>query len=274
MRKCYVYEEENKAVIEIDPYNKIFKAVFTATLYDGCTCKQLSKSDDEKTLILNKNDKSLVLFYDFNNQGFDFSRPIKVEGMMGNEIRTAKAVDNNHIVTISDDGFMSIYRIMPEEGISKPVKFATLPLAKDEEVSSLAVSGMKDCIVIATSLDVKAYRIFIFDLEEDLTPIYSSEICFDEYKFAQQPLSFLQDLSVEYYIDGFPIILGFQFDADNLIVPLVFDKTEKKFLFLAPPKNYHTDRFCKAVYRKKDCSLWSIDKTGTVKRLSLIANEI
>lgn len=261
-------------ILEIDPYNKIVKSVYSSTLYDGCTCKQLSKTDDEKTLILNRNDRTLTIFYDFNNQGLDFNKPIKVEGMMGNEIRTAKAVDNNHIVAISDDGFMSIYKIMPEEGLTKPVKFATLPLSKDEEVSSLAVSGMKDYIVVASSLDVKAQRIFIFELQEDLTPIYSSEICFDQYNFSKQPLSFLQDLSVEYYIDGNPIILGFQFDADNLIIPLVYNKNEKKFLFLAPPKIYHSNRFCKAVYRKKDCSLWSVDKTGTVKRLAVKVNVI
>lgn len=261
-------------MIEFDPYNKIFKTVYKSILYDGCTCKQLSKTEDEKTLILNENDKTLTLFYDFNNQGLDFEKPIKVEGLMGNEIRTAAAVDNQNIVVISDDGFMSIYKIMPEERLTKPVKFATLPLMKDEEVSSLTVSGMKDFIVIATSLDVRAQRIFIFEIEQDLTPIYSSEINLDQYTFSREPLSFLQDLSVEYYIDGSPIILGFQFDADNLIVPLIYDKEQKKFLFLSPPKVYHSNRFCKAVYRKKDCSLWSVDKTGTIKRLALKVNEI
>lgn len=251
----------------------MFKPVYQADLYDGCTCKQISKTDDEKTLILNKNDKTLVLFYDFNGQGLDFDRPIKVEGLMGNEIRTAKAVDSEHVVAISDDGFMSIYKIMPEEGLTKPVKFATLPLLKDEEVSSLAVSGMKDYIVVATSLDVKAKRVFIFELEDDLTPVYSAELNLEDYDFAQQPLSFLQDLSMEYYIQGFPVILGFQFDADNLILPLVFDSEKKKFMFLSPPKVYHSNRFCKAVYRKKDCSLWSVDKTGTIKRLALKVNE-
>lgn len=252
---------------------KSFQCKLKAELYDGCSCRQLMKSEDESVLILNKNDKSIIVFFeeDFETNKFNFGKLIHIKSIVGNEIRSIHCINSNHIAVVSADGFLSVYMLLKQKQTYKTLKMVKLPLTMDEEISCFAIGKKRDYITVASTLNLKPYRLFIFALDRFNFPSYVTEMDLSGEYYSKHDLSFFQDISMEYYIGDNPIILASQYDGDNLIVPFIFDGEE--IGYLTNPKVYHSNVFCKYSYFEGNESLWSVDKNGTIKVLKLCLDE-
>lgn len=268
----YFYEEDNFTITEFDLKTKTFTPVYKLELYDGCSCRQLSKSKDEEFLIMNSNDKTIHIFHKKNpNSSFNFHESIIIHSSLGNEIRSIKSLKLGHIVSISANGFLSVYRINSAVSTYSTVKMIKLPLTVDEEVSSIAVGSRDDFISIATTLNLKPHRIFVFKLQDGILPCYAAEMNLSQEYYAECDLGFFQDLNMDFYIGDNPVIIACQYDGDNLAIPFVFDGED--IGYLTNPKIYHSNVFCRFSFFDDDQSLWSIDKNGTIKYLKMAVDE-
>lgn len=248
---------------------RTFQSRIKSELYDGCSCRQLTKSKDESLLILNKNDKSVLIFHekDPETKKISFNKMIHIRNILGNEIRSVQSIDSNHVTALSADGFLSVFRLIKETNTYKTLKMAKLPLSLEEEVSCFAIGKNNDCITVATTLNLKPQRLFIFSLDKEYFPSYTTELDLSREYFSKNDLGFFQDLNMEYYVGDNPVIIASQYDGDNLLIPFIFDGDE--IGYLTNPKVYHSNVFCKFSFYEEDESLWSVDKNGTIKSLKL-----
>ena len=268
----FVYEEDSEKLLKFFKNSNELLPVYKTKLYDGCNCRQLSKSPDNQTLILNKGDNSIVLFRANSGPGspsFDWDYPIVIESIAGKEVRSAKSLGNEHIVTISDDGFMAVYYFSFEDLTTIAVRYTKLPLKEDEEVSCMAICCRGEYMAVASSFNLKASQLFVFRVERGCKPVIAARASVKDEPYSAESLSFFQDLNMDYYIGDYPVMLGFQYDAENMMVPYVFDGED--ISYLSPPQIYHSNMVGKCVFVEGDRSVWSADKNGTIKKLTQIA---
>jgi hypothetical protein len=215
-------------------------------------------------------DKIITLFSDFGTRNFNFNQPLNISQIVGNEVRAIKPINQNHLVIISADGILSVYKHNFKKNTANPVKILRIPLQRDEEVSAMAVSPKGSKVVIATSFNLKASQLMMFRLGADFGPKFEGKFNLGGEFYSESEMSFIQDLTMDFEIEGEDrdVVVAFQYGGENLVIAFVFDHGE--FGYLTSPNVYHCNLFCKCVYVEGEKSLWSIDKTGAINKLSLL----
>lgn len=99
---------------------------------------------------------------------------------------------------------------------------------------------------------------------------------FNRFSFSSKMFSYLSALSLQMKIGEFPVILGHQWDGDNLLVNLVFDG--EQIIELLKPGKYHND----VVMRLEPWStkengkvdeIWTIGWNGDIRKLKVKVRE-
>lgn len=271
--KIYFYEGNSRSIVRYDLKTGNFKHVFTAEVYKGCSCRQLFKTQDEKNMILNGENKQILIFSDSSkknfeseNDCFDFTCPIRISGFIGDNIRSIQPFPGGRIVTITENGILSMCTFDSEKKKSKILKFFKMGLDHEEEISCMKGCKKGEYLAVTSSYNLKNSKIFLFKVENfELKLKKKKDLSMEKYSKAE--LSFFQDLSLDYSIGSKPVILAFQYDADNLVVPLTYDGVE--ICYLSEPRVFHSNVFCKVSLSLNGGSLWSIDKNGTLKKISM-----
>lgn len=265
--KIYFYEENCGSLIEFNLISGDFKNMVKTSIYKGCSCRQITLSSNEKYLGLNCENNSILIFNTVNNH-FDFQNPLRLTGFIGDFIRNIEFLDDNRVVTITENGILSMCVFNFEKRIGKILKFFKMNLNLEEEISCMAVSKDSRFIAVSSSYNWKNSKLYLFKVEDHYELKLKKKRDLSNEKYSQEELSFFQDLRMDYSIKGNPVILAFQYDADNLVIPFYYD--DKDLCYLSEPRVFHSNIFCKVSFREfSGGCLWSIDKNGTIKRLSM-----
>lgn len=218
---------------------------------------------------MNCQGNNVLIFADTGVKGeqagsYDFESPIKITGFIGDFVRSVQSLGLNRIVTITENGILSVCTYNAAKKKGKIKKFFKMKLPLDEEISCMRVSRDGAYLAVASSYNLKNSKIFLFKvIEMELKLVKKKDLSKEIY--SKTELSFFQDLNLDYNVRGMPVILGFQYDADNLVVPLAYNGYD--VCYLSEPRVFHSNVFCKTSFRHVGGSLWSIDKNGTLKKL-------
>jgi len=181
----------------------------------------------------------------------------------GASIADFRIVKNKMILSACNNMQLYLHEAEMSQGVRLICKI-DIGLPMTENITAIAVCPLNKYIAVATEKGDIFTNLTVFELNEANFIDFRAEMNFYNDTQYQKQYNYIRDLSLELTeSDNSPIILGYQFAADKLLLPFLFDG--RRLVRYAPAK-VHTGIV------NKVCSLnnqvWSVDMYGLVKRIS------
>jgi len=215
---------------------------------------------NENHLILNLETNTILIGIDITESGA--SNWVNVSIGYHEEIRDIRPVGSDNLIICSDRGTISFskYTLIKSELIFEN----NLGLSKSEEVSAITTDPQNRYLAVFTSIGLSAARIFLVSIKHGLQLLSISNLNQNELNIS--PLSYFQAVDMNLEISGHPVLIGIQYDGDNLLISYLIK--DGQLIRINEPWIYHSHIVANCCFNER--AVWSIDKSGVIKQLSII----
>jgi hypothetical protein len=259
----FFYDQHSKSVQLFDQSFQKYQSFLTQELFP-IQGKLLRTDSLESNLFIRTGDNEISAIFGLKASPLS-SSVNRFRGTYGGPVADFRPFDINKLYTVSLDGYISIFQNLAEAARPQTNLFQ-IALKEGEIVCASNICKRDTFVAVATRIGDRACRLLIFAFDNDFRLHKQAELDLHKYSWSESSGSFFNDLSLDFYVHDFPLVLGFQRFGDNLMIPfLVNGAVVEKF---KAPIVYHEDNFGKCVYFKD--GVWSVDGSGGIKRVSLI----
>ena len=267
----------NHLTQQVEAFNNNLE--FLGPMYQGkldpIQGKLLRKDAFESCLFLRSSEKEISVFFDLGK--FPLQSNIhRFRGVPGGSIVDFYPFDLKKLMVVTQDGFISIFQDVSKAKPPGSYLFQ-INMLEGESVTAAAICSRDTFLTVSTRIGSKACRLLVFNFTPEFKLKKRAEQVLDQTEWFAADGSFFSDLNMDFYIDDYPMVLGFQRFGSNLMIPYILNY-EKLGIF-RQPISYHNDNFGKCVYLSRSGGesgeidrgeVWSTDSSGLVKRLKLV----
>ena len=246
---------------QLDDYTILKR--FRGHEFVGRTMK-FNNPNDQEHLFLNDGQEITVLT-DFEHTGY--YKSFNLKNITDYQIMDFTVFEDNNLLVLDERGKVTIYKVFYFDLWYEEVTHLQLGIDADEITTSIAICPRNQYIAVSISLKDGFHQnwLVVLHLDDSESEVRLVLEDIKENKTKEEDSIYFA-LSIPFYKDDFPVILGSEFGSENMLNAFYFNG-KKIQEFKHPYWEFlsgHNYRFV-----KREEKLWIVDSNGIMKKIFL-----
>jgi len=261
----FVYSYESESILRFDRKYKF--SFWLKRWISGFFGRIFRKEEQSGVLFVNTFFDEIEIFHNIGKN--EEKHSVKLTDIPGRGIVDYQPFCGSKILVLTSDGLILIYE-HSEKG-------CTLLNKTEEDFMgyfgiAVSICSKEKYVAVASQKDLHIGILSMYEFSDESTSIKklsSLDMRRNNDESENEFLYYLKELNMEYYLGDYPIILGFQYHSDFVMIPFLYNGEE--ITILNDPQPMKRDKCCRVTVYKED--IWLVDYQGKIVKLSLINSQ-